>query len=88
MLGVMADRNFAQNRRIAVYSSPSNYFGDTCEPDFGKYDGKIVMTFTVSDDLTSVSDGTDIVTDIQYKPLASDQPFGGPGAVPRLGHWA
>ncbi len=80
MLGVVADRNFAQNRKIAVYSSSSKYFGDGCDTNFGKCDGNIVMTFTVSDDLTSVSDRNDIVTDIQYKPLASDQPFGGPGA--------
>jgi len=80
MLGVVADRNFAQNRTIAVYSSSSKYFGEGCETNFGKCDGNIVMTFTVSDDFTSVSDRTDIVTDIQYKPLASDQPFGGPGA--------
>lgn len=80
MLGVVADRNFAQNRKIAVYSSSSKYFDEGCDTNFGKCDGNIVMTFTVSDDLTSVSDRTDIVTDIQYKPLASDQPFGGPGA--------
>ena len=64
MLGVVADRNFAQNRTIAVYSTSSKYFGDGCETNFGKCDGNIVMTFTVSDDLTSVSDRTDIVTDI------------------------
>jgi glucose/arabinose dehydrogenase len=31
-------------------------------------------------DLTKVSDRTDIVKDIQYKPFESNQPFGGPGA--------
>jgi glucose/arabinose dehydrogenase len=38
------------------------------------------MRFKVSDDLKSVSNRTDIVTDIQYKPFESNQPFGGPGA--------
>ena len=38
------------------------------------------MRFKVSDDLKSVTDRTDIVTDIQYKPFPSDQPFGDPGA--------
>ena len=80
MLGVVADRNFADNRTLYVYSSSTKYMGDGCATNFGKCDGNIVMKFTVSDDLTSVSDRTDIVTDIQYKPLESNQPFGGPGA--------
>ena len=38
------------------------------------------MRLVVADDFSSVGDRVDIVTDVQYKPEASDQPFGGPGA--------
>ena len=80
VLGVVADTNFADNRTLYLYSSSTKYYGDGCKTNFEKCDGNIVMKFTVSDDLKSVSDRTDIVTDIQYKPFESDQPFGGPGA--------
>lgn len=80
MLGVVADRHFDKNRILYVYSSSTKYHGDGCKTNFEKCDGNIVMRFTVGDDLTSVSDRTDIVTDIQYKPFESNQPFGGPGA--------
>ncbi|MEM9096661.1 MAG: PQQ-dependent sugar dehydrogenase, partial [Pseudomonadota bacterium] len=80
MLGVVPDRHFTKNRYLYVYSSSTKYHGDGCKTNFEKCDGNIVMRFTVSEDLKSVSDRTDIVTDIQYKPFDSDQPFGGPGA--------
>ncbi len=80
MLGVVADINFAKNRTLYVYSSSTKYHGSGCKTNFEKCDGNIVMRFKVSDDLKSVSDRTDIVTDIQYKPFESNQPFGGPGA--------
>ena len=80
VLGVVADANFAENRTIYLYSSSTKYYGDGCKTNFEKCDGNIVMKFKVSDDLKSVSDRTDIVTDIQYKPFESDQPSGGPGA--------
>ena len=80
ILGVVADSNFDENRTLYVYSSSTKYHGDGCKSNFDKCDGNIVMKFKVSDDLKSVSDRTDIVTDIQYKPFESDQPFGGPGA--------
>ncbi len=80
VLGVAVDPNFADNRTLYLYSSSTKYYGDGCKTNFDKCDGNIVMRFTVSDDLKSVSDRTDIVTDIQYKPFESDQPFGGPGA--------
>ncbi|MEM8840235.1 MAG: PQQ-dependent sugar dehydrogenase [Pseudomonadota bacterium] len=80
MLGVVADRNFDKNRYLFVYSTSDKYHGSDCKTNFEKCDGNIVMRFKVSDDLKSVSDRTDIVTDIQYKPFDSDQPFGGPGA--------
>jgi glucose/arabinose dehydrogenase len=80
MLGVVADRDFAKNRIIYVYSSSTKYHGSGCKTNFEKCDGNIVMRFKVSSDLKSVSDRTDIVKDIQYKPFKSNQPFGGPGA--------
>jgi len=80
VLGVVADSNFAENRTLYLYSSSTKYYGDGCKTNFERCDGNIVMKFKVSDDLMSVSDRTDIVTDIQYKPFESDQPFGGPGA--------
>ena len=80
MLGVAIDRAFMKNRHIYVYSSSDKYFGSGCKTNFEKCDGNIVMRFTVAEDLKSVSERTDIVTDIQYKPFESNQPFGGPGA--------
>ncbi len=80
VLGVVADADFAENRTLYLYSASTKYYGDGCKTNFEKCDGNIVMKFKVSDDLKSVSDRTDIVTDIQYKPFESDQPFGGPGA--------
>lgn len=80
MLGVVADRDFAKNRTLYVYSTSNKYHGSGCKTNFEKCDGNIVMRFKVSSDLKSVSDRTDIVKDIQYKPFKSNQPFGGPGA--------
>ncbi len=80
MLGVVPDRNFDKNRTLYVYSTSNKYHGDGCKTNFEKCDGNIVMRFKVSKDLKSVSDRTDIVKDIQYKPFKSNQPFGGPGA--------
>ncbi|MDH3220989.1 MAG: PQQ-dependent sugar dehydrogenase [Gammaproteobacteria bacterium] len=80
MLGVVADINFAKNRTLYVYSTSSKYHGSGCKTNFEKCNGNIVMKFNVGNDLKSVSNRTDIVTDIQYKPFESNQPFGGPGA--------
>ncbi len=80
MLGVVPDRNFDKNRTLYLYSSSTKHRGEGCKTNFEKCNGNIVMRFKVSDDLKSVSDRTDIVTDIQYKPFESNQPFGGPGA--------
>jgi aldose sugar dehydrogenase len=70
MMGVAIDPKFAQNRTIYVYSS-------------SKLNDKLsnrVMRMKVADGFTGVSDRTDIVGDIGYKPKASNHPFGGPGA--------
>jgi aldose sugar dehydrogenase len=70
MSGVAVDPNFASNRLIYVYSASS-----LTAPGSNR-----VVRLKVNDNLTAVSDRTDIVTDIPYKPRASDHPFGGPGA--------
>ncbi len=70
MAGVAVDPNFASNRFIYVYSTSS-----LTAPGTNR-----VMRLKVNDNATGVSDRTDIVTDIPYKPRASDHPFGGPGA--------
>ena len=70
MMGVEVDPDFAKNRLIYVYSS-------------SKLNDKLVnrlMRMKVNDGFTNVSDRTDIVPDVNYKPAASKHPFGGPGA--------
>jgi len=70
MMGVAVDPDFAKNHLVYVYSSSN------------KNDKLVnrVMRFKTDDALTSVSDRTDIVSDIGYKPKATKHPFGGPGA--------
>jgi glucose/arabinose dehydrogenase len=70
MQGVAADPDFAKNRQIYVYST-----SNLTAPGTNR-----VLRLKVSDDLAKVSDRTDIVADIPYKPKATDHPFGGPGA--------
>jgi aldose sugar dehydrogenase len=70
MNGVAVDPDFDENRYIYVYSS-----SNMSDPPTNR-----VIRLTVNDDFTDVSDRTDIVEDIPYKPEATDQPFGGPGA--------
>jgi len=70
MMGVAIDPEFDKNRYIFVYSS-------------SKLNDKLVnrvLRFKMNDTLTAVSDRTDIVGDIGYKPKATKHPFGGPGA--------
>lgn len=70
MMGVAFDPDFASNRRIYVYST-----SNMSTPHTNR-----LMRFTLSEDFTSVSDRTDIVDDVPYKMVASNHPFGGPGA--------
>ena len=70
MNGVAVDPDFDENRFIYVYSASS-----MTEPGTNR-----VLRLTVNDDFTDVSDRTDIVEDIPYKPQETNQPFGGPGA--------
>lgn len=70
MAGVAVDPNFASNRFVYVYSTSS-----LTAPGTNR-----VIRLKVNEAMTAVSDRTDIVADIPYKPKASDHPFGGPGA--------
>lgn len=70
MQGVAVDPDFAENRQIYVYST-----SDLTAPGSNR-----LLRMTVGEDLASVSDRTDIVEDVPYKPAATDHPFGGPGA--------
>ena len=70
MMGVAADPNFAENRRIYVYST-----SNMSDPHTNR-----LLRLVVSEDFTSVSERTDIVDDVPYKMEASNHPFGGPGA--------
>ncbi len=70
MMGVAVDPDFANNRRIYVYST-----SNMTAPGTNR-----LMRMVVADDFSGVSDRTDIVDDVEYKPAASDHPFGGPGA--------
>lgn len=70
MNGVAVDPNFAENRRIYVYS-----VSDKSDPPTNR-----VMRLEVNEDFTEVDNRTDIVTDIPFKVEGSDHPFGGPGA--------
>ena len=70
MMGVEVDPDFEKNRQIYVYSS-------------SKLDGKLnnrLMRMKVDATFTNVSDRKDIVPDVNYKPVATKHPFGGPGA--------
>lgn len=70
MSGVAIDPNFATNRMIYVYSASS-----LTAPGTNR-----VLRLTVNNELNKVGNRTDIVTDIPYKPAASNHPFGDPGA--------
>ena len=70
MMGVAFDPDFANNRRIYVYSTSNMVTPHTNR----------LMRFTVNADFTGVADRTDIVADVPYKMAASNHPFGGPGA--------
>lgn len=70
MNGVAIDPDFANSRLIYVYSTSS----------LSKPVTNRVLRLKVNDAATKVSDRTDIVSDIPYKPAATDHPFGGSGA--------
>ncbi|MDQ7734129.1 PQQ-dependent sugar dehydrogenase [Halomonas sp. SpR1] len=70
MNGVAVDPDFDENRTVYVYSA-----SNMSEPRTNR-----VLRMTVSSDFAEVSDRTDIVDDIPYKPAATDHPFGDAGA--------
>lgn len=70
MNGVAVDPDFDDNRTLYVYSTST-----LSDPPTNR-----VIRLRVNDDLSDVSDRTDIVEDIPYKVEASDHPFGDPGA--------
>ncbi|KPQ17152.1 MAG: glucose/sorbosone dehydrogenase family protein [Rhodobacteraceae bacterium HLUCCO18] len=70
MNGVAVDPDFAENRRIYIYSA-----SEMSAPPTNR-----VLRLTVSEDFTDVSDRTDLIEDIPYKTEATDHPFGSAGA--------
>ncbi len=70
MNGVAVDPDFADNRRIYVYST-----SNLSDPQTNR-----LMRLVVNEDFTNVSDRTDIVDDVPYKTAATDHPFGDTGA--------
>lgn len=70
MNGVAVDPEFAKNRFVYVYSTSSKSSPQTNR----------VIRLKVNNELSKVSDRTDIVADIPYKTAASDHPFGSSGA--------
>lgn len=70
MNGVAVDPEFDKNRFLYVYSASNQ-----TTPHNNR-----VLRLKVNDDLTRVSDRTDIVTDIAYKQSPSGHPFGDAGA--------
>lgn len=70
MSGVAVDPEFATNRFIYVYSASS-----MTPPGTNR-----VMRLTVNADFTRVANRNDLITNISYKPAASNHPFGDAGA--------
>ena len=70
MMGVAVDPDFADNRRIYVYST-----SNMSDPHTNR-----LMRLVVGEDFTGVSERTDIVDDVPYKMEPSDHPFGDAGA--------
>ena len=72
--GVAVDPNFASNRLVYVYASsrgPNRTYGGF---------NNIVMRMKVDAPLAALSEISEIISDIGYKPAKSAHPFGGPGA--------
>ena len=74
VLGVAIDPDFKSNSYIYLMSSSR---GDN--RTYGGYNN-IVMRMKVNSSLSDVSDITEIINDLGYKPKKSNHPFGGPGA--------
>ena len=72
--GVAIDPEFDSNRYVYLFSSSR---GDN--RTYGGYNN-IVMRMKVGASMSDVSDITEIINDLGYKPKKSNHPFGGPGA--------
>lgn len=72
--GVAIDPDFASNRYVYLYSSSQG-----ANRTYGGYNN-IVMRMKVDSSMSDVSDITEIINDLGYKPKKSNHPFGGPGA--------
>lgn len=70
MMGVAIDPEFAENRRIYVYST-----SNLSDPHTNR-----LLRLVLNEEFNDVSDRADIVDDVPYKMASSDHPFGGPGA--------
>ncbi len=70
MMGVAVDPDFAENRRLYVYST-----SNMSTPHTNR-----LLRLSVNDDFTDVADRTDIVDDVPYKMEETGHPFGSPGA--------
>ena len=81
MLGILChDPKLQKTEEFMLLQRSTKHHGSGCKDNFDVCNGNIIMRFEVSKDMKSVSNRTDIVNDIQYKPFESDHPFGGPGA--------
>ncbi|MBU3694534.1 MAG: PQQ-dependent sugar dehydrogenase [Rhodocyclaceae bacterium] len=74
VLGVEVDPQFDKNRYVYVRSTSKG-----ANRKFGGY-ANILMRMKVNSDFSGVSDVTDIIDDMGYKPKKTNHPFGGPGA--------
>jgi len=72
--GVAVDPEFAKNGYVYLYSSSKG-----SNRTYGGYNN-IVMRMKVNPSLNGVSEIVEIISDLGYKPLKSNHPFGGPGA--------
>ncbi len=70
MMGVAVALDFAEHRRVYVYSTSNMVTPHTNR----------LMRFEVSGDFTGASERRDIVDNVPHKMEATDHPFGGPGA--------
>ena len=72
--GVAIDPDYAKNGFVYLYSSSKG-----ANRTYGGYNN-IVMRMKVNSSLNGISDLKEIISDLGYKPLKSNHPFGGPGA--------
>ncbi len=72
--GAAVDPDFAKNRFVYLYSSSKG-----ANRTYGGYNN-ILMRMKVNASMNGISELTEIINDLGYKPMKSNHPFGGPGA--------